>query len=168
LDHYEPAAEVQGIPLYESRAIARTLARSTPAGEKLFPSQDLARVAAFEQWAALEMGTITPIFEKVVVQRIFGPNFYNRPTDEEVTKKAIEDGTTAFKVWDSQLTANEYTAGNEFTLVDIFLSTYFSYFTETPEGKQVLSQYSGIAQWWQRVSSRPTWQKVKSEQWKGQ
>ena len=154
-----PAAELDGQSFYESRAICRVIARSTPAGERLYPSSDIKRVALFEQWASLESGTITPILEKVVAERVFKPMYHQQPADEAVTKKAIEDGHHAFQVLDKQLSTGEYVAG-EFTLVDIFLSTYFAYFSNTPEGKQVLEQYPNIAAWWTRLSGRPAWQKI--------
>ena len=153
-----PAAEIDGLAFYESRAIARVIARSTPAGEQLYPSSDLKKVAVFEQWASLESGTITPVVEKVVVERVFS-KFYGRTADEAVVKKAMEDGQKAFEVLDKQLSSNEWVTG-EFSLVDIFLSTYFAMFVNTPEGKQTMEQYPHIAAWQQRVSSRPAWQKV--------
>ena len=153
-----PAAEVDGQPMYESRAIARAVARSTPAGEQLFPSSDLKKVAVFEQWASLEQGTITPVVEKVVGERVFS-KYHGRSADEAVVKKAMEDGQKAFEVLDKQLSSNEWVTG-EFSLVDIFLSTYFALFVHLPEGKQAMEQYPHIAAWQQRVSSRPAWQKV--------
>lgn len=157
-----PAAEIDGFPFYESRAICRVIARSSPSGEALFPSSDIKKVAAFEQWASLESGTITPILEKVVAEMVFKPLFTGKPGDEAVAKKAVEEGQTAFQVLDKQLSSNQFVAG-DFSLVDIFLSTYFGYFATTSQGKDTLSKYSNIAQWWDRISARPSWQKVKAE-----
>jgi len=154
-----PAAEVDGLAFYESRAICRVIARSTPAGEQLFPSSDLKKVAVFEQWASLELGTITPILEKVVMERVFKPLYRKVPGDEAAAKQAVQDGQRAFEVLDKQLSTNEYVTG-DFSLIDVYLTTYFSLFVNTPEGKQTIEQYPNIAAWWKRISGRPSWQKV--------
>ena len=155
-----PAAEVDGQSFYESRAICRVIARSTPAGEQLFPSSDLKRVAVFEQWASLELGTLTPVLEKVVAERVFKPIFRKVPGDEAVAKKAVEDGQAGFQVLDKQLSSNQFVTGPDFSLIDIYLTTYFAHFVNTEEGKQTLQQFPNIASWWQRISGRPAWQKV--------
>ena len=157
-----PAAEVDGTQFYESRAIARVIARSTPAGEAIFPSSDLKRVALFEQWASLEVGTITPILEKVVMERVFKPLFRGVPGDEAAAKKSVEDGQQAFAVLDKQLASNEYVIG-DFSLIDIYLATYFAHFVNTPEGKETLEKYTNIAAWTKRLLARPAWQKVVAE-----
>ena len=156
-----PAAELNGFQFYESRAIGRALARSTPTGEAIYPSGDLKRVALFEQWASLEAGTLTAPLEKVVTERVF-KQMYKEPADEALVRKAMEGGQLGFQVWDAQLASAQYVAG-EFSLVDIFLAPYFNYFVGTPEGKQTLEQYSNIAAWWQRLSGRPAWQKIVAE-----
>ncbi len=156
-----PAVEIDGLSFYESRAIARVLARSSPAGEQLFPSSDIKRVAVFEQWASLEVGTTTPILEKVVMERVF-KQWFGKVGDEAVVKRAMEDGQTAFQVLAKQLSSNEYVTG-DFSLVDVCLCTYFAEFATTAEGKQTLEQYPNIAAWWQRLSSRPAWQNVVAE-----
>ena len=153
-----PAAEVDGQSFYESRAIARVIARSSPSGEKLYPSSDLKRLALFEQWASLESGTITPILEKVVAERVFKPMFH-MAGDETIAKQAVEDGQQAFQVLDKQLSTNEYVIG-EFSLIDVFLCAYTSHFANTIEGKETFEKYPNMAAWWQRLSVRPAWQKV--------
>ena len=153
-----PAAEVDGLSFYESRAIARVIARSTPAGEMLYPSADIKRVAVFEQWASLEMGTITPVLEKIARERVFKP-MHGVAGDEAIAKQAFEEGQTVFQVLDKQLSTNEYVIG-DFSLIDVFLCSIFSHFSNTPEGQQTLEKYPNIAAWWQRLSARPAWQKV--------
>ena len=155
-----PAAEVDGLSFYESRAICCVIARSTPAGERLFPMTDLKRVAMFEQWASLELGCITPILEKIVAERIFKPVYHNTPTDAAVAKRALEDGQAGFRVMDTQLSGQQYVTGQEFSLIDIYLSTYFNFFVGTEEGKQTLQQWPHIAAWWQRIAGRPAWLKM--------
>ena len=156
-----PAAELDGHALFESRAIARVLARATPGGEQLFPSTDIQRVAMFEQWASLESGTISPILEKVVGEKLFKPMF-GMSTDEKAAKDAMDGGQTAFRILDTQLSDKQYVIG-DFSLIDVFLSTNFGYFAKLPEGKQTFEQYPNIGAWWQRVASRPAWQKVVTE-----
>ena len=157
-----PAAEIAGQQLYESRAIARVIARSTPAGERLYPSGDLKKVALFEQWASLEAGTITPILERVVMQRVFIPQFRGVPGDEAIAKQAVQDGQTALAVLDAQLAGNEYVLG-ELSLIDIFMSTLLALFVDTPEGAETLEKYPNIAAWSTRLLARPAWQKVVAE-----
>ena len=157
-----PAAEVDGQPFYESRAISRVIARSTSGGEQLFPSSDLKRIAVFEQWSSLEHATITPVLEKVVNERLF-KKMRGQEADEDVVRKAIEEGQVGFQVLDKQLSTHDFITG-EFSLVDIHMATYVNRFAVLPEGKETLSKYPNIAAWWQRVSSRPAWQKVLSEQ----
>jgi len=114
----------------------------------------------FEQWASLEVSTITPILEKVVMERVFKPLFRKVPGDEAVAKQAVQDGQRAFEVLDKQLSTNEYVTGAEYSLIDVYMTTYFAHFVNTPEGKQTLEHYPNIAAWWKRISNRPAWQKV--------
>jgi glutathione S-transferase len=150
-----PAAEFEGVPFYESRAIARILAEAE--SSNLLPS-DLKKKAVFEQWASLESNTYCPELDVIMFNRVYA-KFHGAPEDPEKASAAYKKLQKAWEVMNNQLANHDYLAG-EFSLVDIFFAPNFQLLAGTPEGKQLFSEYPNIAAWWNRVSNREAWKKV--------
>ena len=151
-----PAAEIDGVPFFESRAISRILAESK--GSTLIP-RDLKAKAQFEQWASLESNTFAPAIDPILMETVFKP-MRGLPTDAAVVKSSRADAQKVFEVFNEQLGKHSYIAGDELTLVDIFQTPNFQHLQNTEVGKEILASFPNIAAWWQRVSARPAWKSV--------
>lgn len=152
-----PALEDDGFTMYESRAIARYIEEK--AGGKLVPKDPKAK-GRMEQLCCTEAQTITPEVSGIVAQRIFSKMF-GFPMSEEKIKEHVSKVEKPLDILNEHLAKNEFMAGSQLTLADIFFMPYFNMLFLTPE-KSLFESRPNIMAWWKRVSSRPTWQKVTS------
>lgn len=147
------------VSLYESRAITRYIDSSR--GRKLQPSIEShpQQVGWMEQWISLEQGTITPIVEKIVIQRVFAP-FRGQKADEEIVAKAVEQSKQPLDIMDRHLDGKQYLAGDVFTLADAYFMPYFHHIVANTPEKEIILSRPNLAAWWKRISERPSWKKV--------
>jgi glutathione S-transferase len=155
-----PAAEWDGVPFYESRAISRIVAEAYKDAATLIPT-DLKKKAVFEQWASLEANTFDPQLGSIVYEVCF-KQYKGEVTDPAAVDAALTKVTPGLVVLNEQLGHHDYITG-QFSLVDIFLTPNWQWLQNTAVGKDILAKYPNIAAWWHRVSSRPAWQKVLAE-----
>jgi len=153
-----PAAEWDGVPFYESRAICRVLAEAYSNGPVQLIPTDLKKKAVFEQWASLENNTITPQLDVIVGELVFSKYRGLQPIQANVDA-ALEKVAPALTVMNDRLGDVEYLAG-DFSLVDIFFTPGWHLLQNTEPGKDLLARHPNIAAWWQRTSNRPAWKKV--------
>ena len=152
-----PALEDGDFSLYESRAIARYV--NDTRGGKLTPVDPKKR-ALMEQWISLEQGTITPEFATIVFQRVFAPKF-GMTTDEAAVKAAADKVAQGLDIMDAHLGKNEYLAGEQFTIADVFFIPYFALTLYTPEATLITSR-PNIDAWFKKITARPSWAKVQT------
>jgi glutathione S-transferase len=151
-----PVLDDDGFVLYETRAINAYLDRKL-SGPSLTPSaeRDLAR---FDQWTNVADAYFAPHAMPVIMELLF-----RKYLGGEKNVAAIEAGRagvgTALDALDRWLGSNSYVAGATFSLADIHWMPYLEYFTQIGEGEAVAKR-KHLAAWWERVSSRPTWQRV--------
>ena len=82
-------------------------------------------------------------------------------TDEAIVAKHAEKAVQGLDIMDARLAKNQFLAGDEFTLADVFFIPYFALVLHTPEGA-LLTSRPNIAAWWKRVSERPSWIKTQT------
>jgi len=145
------------LTMYESRAIARYV--NDTRGGKLTPADPKKR-AIMEQWISLEQGTITPEISGIVAQRVFAPMFGGQ-TDEAAVAHHTDKAKQGLDILDAHLAKNEFIAGDQFSLADVFFIPYFAMVLHTPEGA-LLTSRPNIDAWWKRVSARPSWIKAQT------
>lgn len=146
-----PALEDDGFELYESRAMCRYI--NDKASGTLVPSDVRAR-AVMEQWISVEYSYFTAPVMKFVFH-----HFFQMKQEEAVLEAAQKDLDHTASVIDAHLANNSYFAGGEFSLADICYMPYVDYGLATP-AKDTLGKYQNLMAWWNRVSERPSWQKV--------
>lgn len=146
-----PALEDDGFEMFESRAMCRYINRK--AGGHLVPD-DLKAYARMEQWISIETSEFSAHAMKFVYHDIF--KRAQEPAVLEAATKALE---TTCATMDKQLAQSPFIAGDTFTLADIGFMPYLEYGMGT-SAKATLSNHRHLATWWNRISERPTWQKV--------
>lgn len=157
-----PAIVDEGRPLSDSSVILAYLERKHPE-PPLYPTDayDYGRALWFEEYGdsalAQNLGTI-------FVQRVVGPRFLNRPTDEAAIAKAIEqDLPPLFDYVQRELGANEYLVASRFTVGDLAIASQFV--NAKIAGFRVdEKRWPKLAVYVERMHSRPSFRKCLDEE----
>ncbi|KAG5734657.1 Glutathione S-transferase [Termitomyces sp. T112] len=114
-----PYIDDDGFIIYESRAICRYLEdKYSDQGPKLIPT-DPKNKAVFEQAASVEISYFDPFAKKAVDEKIFKPRRGLTP-DQGVFDQSIVELDRKLDIYEVILSKQRYTAGDAFTLVDLF------------------------------------------------
>jgi glutathione S-transferase len=146
-----PALKDDDFELYESRAICRYI--NEKAGGSLIPSEIHDR-ARMEQWISIETSNFTGPAMKFIYHHVF-----HRPQTPETIATATEQLNTALTITEKQLAARPFLAGSTFSLADICFMPYIEYSMKTP-AKDVFAKYPHVMAWWNKLSEKPSWQKI--------
>ena len=149
-----PALDDDGFKLYESRAMCRYL-DETVEGTKLTPASAKDR-ALMEQWISVEQSYFTPPAMKVIMQAVFNPMMYGKPTDEALLKEGRDATMKAVLVLDRHLDGKDFLVANQFSLADIVYLPYIDYLFAGRQG-DLITDHEHIASWWKRCSERKSW-----------
>jgi len=154
-----PVLEQGDFTLFESRAISRYL-NDLSTTHALVP-QDIKQKALFEQWEAVELGTLNPLIDTIVYNSVFY-KYHGATADTEALKQAHEKIKQPLTILDRQLSKYHYVVNNQISLVDIFLvpNLWVIRQSSPEDGKQLIDAYPNIAAWWKRVTGTPEWQKI--------
>lgn len=142
----------KGFTLHESRVVSAYLARKYDF--PLVPSAtDFEATAQFEQAQAIETTYFAEpagrlAFEKFIKKRLQLP-----PNDAAVTE-ALKSLEVFFDVAEQTLQRQEYMAGNDFSLVDIFYIPLVQRLFVVGHG-DLISSHKAVSSWWGRCTSRP-------------
>ena len=145
--------------MFESRAMCRYL-NDVSATKSLIPQDPQAR-AIFEQWASLEYGTFNEPIANMCVALVWY-RFSGGKEDPEAAQKNLEKLKPALEVLDQQLSKHHYMAGDQISLVDVWILPQLWTLNETaPQvGKQIVESTPAISAWWKRITGTPQWQAV--------
>jgi len=78
----------------------------------------------FEEYA--DGGLVTVTGAKIFFQKVVGPRFFNRPTDEAMVKKAVEEELPPmFDYLEGEVGDGGVVAGTRFSVGDIGVVTHF-------------------------------------------
>ena len=111
--------------LADSSVICSYIERTHPT-PPLYPSDpyEYARALWFEEYA--DGGLVTVVGPKIFFQKFVAPRFFNRPTDEEMVSKAIEEELPPmFDYLEGELGQGDYLVGRTLSIGDIGVTTQF-------------------------------------------
>jgi glutathione S-transferase len=120
-----PAFRDGNVVLSDSSVICAYLERAYPT-PTLYPADpyEYARALWFEEYA--DTALLEAFGPKIFFQRVVAPRFFNRPTDEAVVNKAVEeDLPPRFDYLESQLGGGDAIVGGRFSIGDIGVATQF-------------------------------------------
>jgi len=154
-----PCIDDNGFILYEARAICRYLDETYPnKGTKLIPLDPKKRAlmdqAIFTEVCNFDQQCNTIIFESIIKKTAFG-----KDPDTENVKQATERLAAKLDVYEKLLSKQKYIAGDELTLADLYHLGGGSLLPKC--GVNVIQDRPNVARWFDEVSNRPSWQKVK-------
>ncbi|EIM90667.1 glutathione S-transferase-like protein [Stereum hirsutum FP-91666 SS1] len=155
-----PYIEDDGLILFESRAIARYVARkySSQGTPELLPT-DLSAYAAFEQAASIEASNFDPFASGIVGEKVFKP-MRGLTTNEERVKELYATLEAKLDAYNTILGKQKYLAGDQITLADLFHLPYG--FMLGQAGYDIMTQKPNVARWWNDITSRPSWKAVEN------
>jgi glutathione S-transferase len=153
-----PTIDDGGFALYETRAINAYLDRTLSAGgPRLLPIVAKA-LARLDQWTNIADAYFIPHAQPFIVESLFR-RFLGGEQNQEVILAAREGMKVALDAADRWLATTRFFAGEQFTLADVHWMPYLEYLPRIGEGDAIAGR-KHLDAWWNRVSSRPTWQKV--------
>ena len=143
-----PAMRHRDLHLYETPAMARYIDQAFP-GPSLTPGDPRA-AALMEQWISVSGNYLYP----AVIGGVVLPRFGFAEADEGAISAAHEQARHCLGVLDRALAANDWLAGSELSLADLFPTPILFYFGMTPEGQKSLPEYQALSRWYERCSER--------------
>jgi glutathione S-transferase len=156
-----PLLEVDGRPLPDSSAIIAYLEKIQP-NPALYPSDpyDYARAVWFEEFA--DGGLVTgaaPFFQ----QRVLGPLFFKRDSDESLVEKAANETLPPlFDYLEQELGDKEYLVANRFTVGDLSVGSILVNY-RLGRGEVDAKRWPKVAAYVERIHSRPSIRKLIEE-----
>lgn len=151
-----PVLEDDGYSLFESRAIIHYLDARFP-DPPLSPADVRAR-GKMEQWISVDYSYFQPAATKIIAQMIWIP-MRGGKTDPAIVEQGRAETGKVLDIVDKALGEHPYLAGDQFSLAEISWMPYVDYLIHAKAGDLITSR-KNFAAWWERVSTRPTWQKV--------
>ncbi|PMD18667.1 putative glutathione S-transferase [Hyaloscypha hepaticicola] len=156
-----PVLEDDGFNLFESRAIAKYIAKKYASqGTPLMPAEgDLKAYGLFEQACSLEEFYFDPAASAIAFEKIFKKwKGLGEPDEAELAKHAAAlDKTLA--VYEGILSKTKYLAGDELTLADLFHVPYGK-MTRDAGYLSTFEKYPHVAKWFDGLLARESWKKV--------
>lgn len=140
-----------GFTLYESRAICKYLARkySFPL---LPPDSDVEAAALFDQAQSAEMHYFTEPAGRILFEK-FVKKFMGLPADDAVVSDALRSVNMFFDVAERLLQHNDFMAGKEFSLTDIYYIPPIQRLFVCGYGDVILGR-KAVSAWWDRCINR--------------
>jgi len=154
-----PVIQDGDFTLFESRAIAKYLAKKYMGQGTDLLGSTLTEQALVEQWCEVEgqsfRGPAFSIIEQILLAPILGDS-----TDEEAVKISVEKVGKVLDVYEERLSKSKYLAGDFFSLADLQHLPYTHYLVNACGKGDLISSRKHVKAWWEDISSRPAWKKV--------
>jgi len=156
-----PCIDDDGFILYETKAICHYIAsKYQNQGTPLIPTE-LKANALFHQAVSVSICHYNLYVERIVYEKYYGPLLEDKPTDEEVVKKSIDELGLRLDVYEEILSKQKYIAGDvthEITLADFYHIPYGELLGRQFVGDcDIIETSPNVARWFKEVISRPSW-----------
>ncbi|XP_038977374.1 probable glutathione S-transferase GSTF1 [Phoenix dactylifera] len=154
-----PAFEDGDLMLFESRAIARYVARKhKSSGPDLLREGNLQESAMVDLWLEVESQQYNPIISSIVYECLISP-IYGGVPDRKLIDANVEKLGKLLDLYEDRLSKTKFLAGDFFSLADLNHMPYSQYFMATPHASLFESR-PHVKAWWEDLSSRPAVRKT--------
>jgi glutathione S-transferase len=153
-----PSLEHDGFSLYETAAISRYVDEAFP-GPALQSSEARARARMNQITGVLDSYAYRPMVWGVFVERISVPLEGDTPDEAKVAESSAA-ANTSLAALTELVECEPFLLGQQLTLADLHAFPILRYFSMTPEGRELLAEYSALNQWLARMLSRPSVQRT--------
>jgi glutathione S-transferase len=148
-----PAFQHDDLTIFETDAICRYVDEAFP-GPSLQPETPAGR-ARMTQWVSVYNSyCFNPIAKGIFFQRVVGPRFLGRPTDEAVIAATVPVVEDRLALLNGVLTRDAFLAGDEVSIADLILLPAITLLSLTPEGPRLLPKAPEVTAWKQRMDAR--------------
>jgi len=156
-----PVLEDDGFFVYESRAIAKYIAKKYAGqGTKLLPDgSDVKAIALFEQACSMETSYFDGPASTMAFEKVFKGWKKMGPADEKVVAAQTAALDATFKGYETILSKQSYLGGNELTLADLFHLPYGVMLKENGSA-DLFEKYPAVNKWFTGLTERESWIKA--------
>lgn len=112
-----------------------------------------------KQALSIESSYFDPLARVIAWEKIFKAKSGFGPADETVVKSSLEKLDTVLQGYERVLSKNNYLAGVELTLADLFHLPY-GILLEELGFTDLLSKYPTVTKWWEGLKARKSWKDV--------
>jgi glutathione S-transferase len=152
-----PALKDGDFTLADSTAIVTYMEARQPS-PALLPADAQARAKAI-WWEEFADTILTPAGGKIVFNRFVGPKFMGLQGDEDAAKQGEKDLEPILAYLEANAPADGWLTGADYSIGDIAVASTLKtlgYVDFAPDA----ARHPATAAWYDRVTSRPTWQDV--------
>jgi glutathione S-transferase len=149
-----PAFDHDGFVLYEASAIARYVDEAFP-GPALQPADPKRRARMNQAIGLLDAYAYRTLVWDIYVERVSLPR-RGRASDEARIAASLPKAETCLAALEDIMGEAPFLAGEALSLADLHAAPMIAYFRIAPEGSDLLARHARLAQWWDRVSGRPS------------
>ncbi|GLJ51547.1 hypothetical protein SUGI_1095640 [Cryptomeria japonica] len=110
-------------------------------------------------WCEVEAHQFSAPSSAVVFQTVILP-LKGGKTDEEIVKSNVEKLSKVLDGYEERLAKHNYLAGDFFSLADLHHLSYTHYLVHGAGKGELVTGRPHVSAWWDRISTRPAWQKV--------
>ncbi len=148
--------------LYETQAILRYVDSLAPTQTPLQP-RDARAAARMNQIVGIVDCYVFPqISVKISAERFMSQQFWGRATDEQAVANAVPNARICVQELARLKGTAPFLTGDSVSIADLMLAPHIAFFRGTPEG-QMLLKGSGLDEWIDRMSARPSMQATERE-----
>ncbi|MEN3792889.1 glutathione S-transferase family protein [Fulvimarina sp. MAC3] len=146
-----PVLDHKDFRIYETPAICQYLDVVLP-GIALIPSDPKSRARMDMVTNIIDSYTYGPVVGGVVAYHLF-PDFVGGK-DEDAHKQGLKDAKHALTQLMKIKGSDQYLAGEQISIADLYLAPLVAYITMTPHKDEFLSEIDGLSDWWELISNR--------------
>ena len=150
-----PAFRHGDFTLYETAAINRYVDEAF-AGPPLQPATAQDRARMVQIMSMTDAYGYRPLVWDIYVERVGNPAD-GKPSDEAVIASALPKARIYLQALDDLKGDKAFLAERFPTLADFHVAPVFGYFLEAPEGREMMTAFPRLMQWWDIISALPSW-----------
>jgi len=117
--------------------------------------------ALVEQWLEVEAHNFNNLCFSIMLQLVILPKM-GKVGDLALAEKGEEDIGKVLDVYESRLSESTYLAGDHFSLADLSHLPGLGHLIEEAKLGHLVTQRKNVNAWWEKISSRPAWKKLKN------
>ncbi|KAL2333207.1 hypothetical protein Fmac_014420 [Flemingia macrophylla] len=155
-----PVVEDGDFRLFESRAIIRYYAaKYADRGPDLL-GKSLEERALVEQWLEVEAHNFNDLCFTIMLHLVILPRM-GKSGNLALAHSCEKDLGKVLDVYEKRLSETTYLAGETFTLADLTHLPGLGHLIEDVKMDHLITERKNVSAWWDKISTRPAWKKLK-------
>jgi glutathione S-transferase len=153
-----PALRHGDFVLFETAAINRYVDEAFM-GPALQPAATENRARMTQIMSMTDAYAYRALVWDVYVERVSKP-LEGKPTNEALIAQALPKARIYMQALHYLMGRQAFLADEFPTLADFHAAPVFGYFLDTDEGRQMISEYPRVGEWWKRISATSAWRRA--------